>query len=71
MYGRNTWGGPVDPFILVKFLNSSKPQGDDPIASLVIFEWKDQSLVGVPDPQTGENVSLTNVFVALSPLTGK
>ncbi|CAM1502824.1 Fc.00g076000.m01.CDS01 [Cosmosporella sp. VM-42] len=51
MYGRKTWGGPVDPFILVKFLNSSKPAGDDPIASLVIFEWRDQNLVGIPDPE--------------------
>lgn len=57
MYGRNTWGGPVDPFILVKFLNSTNHEVEDPVASLIIFEWKDQGLVGVPDPTIGENVS--------------
>ncbi|KAF7544338.1 hypothetical protein G7046_g9805 [Stylonectria norvegica] len=55
MYGRNTWGGPVDPFILVKFLNSSIPEGEDPIASLVMFEWKDRDLIGIPDPDLPGN----------------
>ncbi|PNY28442.1 Membrane protein PTM1 [Tolypocladium capitatum] len=50
MYSRTTWGGPVDPFILVKFLSSSTPDNNDPIASLLIFEWGDRSLVGVPNP---------------------
>ncbi|PHH82275.1 hypothetical protein CDD83_3309 [Cordyceps sp. RAO-2017] len=50
MYSRTTWGGPVEPFILVKFLNSSVPEGSDPITSLIIFEWTDKKLVGVPDP---------------------
>ncbi|KAL6822103.1 lung seven transmembrane receptor domain-containing protein [Trichoderma afarasin] len=50
MYSRTSWGGPVDPFILVKFLNNTAPQGDDPIASLVIFEWRDADFVGIPDP---------------------
>jgi hypothetical protein len=50
MYSRKSWGGPVDPFILVKFLNDTAPEGDDPIASLVIFEWRDGNLVGIPDP---------------------
>ncbi|KJZ76052.1 hypothetical protein HIM_04508 [Hirsutella minnesotensis 3608] len=51
MYSRTTWGGPVDPYILVKFLNSTTPKTGDPIASLIIFEWKDKNLVGVPDPE--------------------
>lgn len=50
MYSRTTWGGPVDPFILVKFLRSSTPENDDPIASLIVFEWRDKDLVGVPNP---------------------
>ncbi|KAK5988762.1 Membrane protein PTM1 [Cladobotryum mycophilum] len=48
MYSRTTWSGPVEPFILIKFLNSSTQQ-DDTIASLVIFEWKDSNFVGIPD----------------------
>ncbi|QUC22140.1 uncharacterized protein UV8b_06381 [Ustilaginoidea virens] len=54
MYSRTSWGGPVDPFILVKFLNSSKPEVSDPIVSLIIFEWQDKDLVGFPDAKTGE-----------------
>lgn len=57
MYNRKTWGGPVDPFILVKFLNKSVPaEPKDPIASMVIFEWNDLDLVGVPSPNGGPNV---------------
>lgn len=58
MYSRKSWGGPVDPFILVKFLNSSVPQAQDPIASLVIFEWRDRDFVGIPDPDYYGNVSV-------------
>ena len=37
----------MDPFILTKFMQAT-PEGDeDPIVSLVIFEWKDEDLVGV------------------------
>lgn len=37
----------MDPFILTKFIQAT-PEGDkDPIVSLVIFEWKDEDLVGV------------------------
>lgn len=45
MYSKSAWGGPVDPFILMKFLPY---EGDeDPIVSLVVFEWKDEDLIGV------------------------
>ncbi len=47
MYSKNAWGGTVDPHILVKFLKSSAEDGTDPIASMIIFEWKDYDLVGV------------------------
>lgn len=48
MYSQQAWGGPVDPFILIKFTDVGKDQGDDPIVSLVIFEWKDEDFIGVP-----------------------
>lgn len=50
MYDKNSWGGPVDPFILVKFTDVGKDQGDDPVASLLIVEWKDVRLVGDSEP---------------------
>ena len=57
MYGRKTWGGPIDPFILVKYLKSDNDQGKDPVSSLAIFEWKDRDLVGLPNPDGYGNVS--------------
>ncbi|KAJ5160044.1 uncharacterized protein N7482_007048 [Penicillium canariense] len=45
MYSRKAWGGNVDPFILVKFSKAENQEGD-PLASLVIFEWKDEELIG-------------------------
>lgn len=57
MYGKKTWGGPVDPFILVKYLDKGSDVGEDPTVSLVIFEWKDRDLVGIPDPDGWGNVS--------------
>ncbi|OTB08403.1 hypothetical protein M426DRAFT_317024 [Hypoxylon sp. CI-4A] len=51
MYSRSAWGGPEDPFILVNFPNKTVEGDDDPIVSLVMFEWKDQDLIGVlPNP---------------------
>lgn len=50
MYSRKSWGGPVDPYILVKFEHPEVPEGQDPIVSLVIFEWADRPLIGKPDP---------------------
>lgn len=45
MYSRKAWGGNVDPFILVKFSKAQTEEGD-PLASLVIFEWNDEELIG-------------------------
>jgi hypothetical protein len=50
MYSRKSWGGDVDPFILAKFAkanteNQENPE-TDPVVSLVIFEWNDESLIG-------------------------
>jgi hypothetical protein len=40
-------GGDVDPHILVKWIKQDVPEGSDPIASMIIFEWKDYDLIGV------------------------
>ncbi|EAA27169.1 hypothetical protein GE21DRAFT_4478 [Neurospora crassa] len=47
MYSKQTWDGPVNPFISVKFTDFGSDAGDDPIVSLLIFEWQDSDLVGV------------------------
>lgn len=46
MYSRKAWGGRVDPFILVKFSKVNNNVKSDPKASLVIFEWNDEDLIG-------------------------
>lgn len=52
MYSRKGWGGSVDPFILVKFLNKDNNTDPKPVVSMVIFEWKDVDLIGVlPTPE--------------------
>lgn len=52
MYSKAAWGGPVDPFILAVFPNDTITADEDPIVSLIIFEWKDQGLIGAfPDPE--------------------
>ncbi|GAP89370.1 putative integral membrane protein [Rosellinia necatrix] len=51
MYNRATWGGPVDPFIDIVFLNDTAKADEDPIVSLIVFEWRDQDLIGAyPNP---------------------
>ncbi len=55
MYSRASWGGAVDPHILVNFIKQTSDDDTDPIASLVIFEWKDYDFIGVqpvPDSET-------------------
>jgi len=57
MYSKNSWGGPVDPYIQVVFVNDSSINPDtDPIVSLLIFEWKDIDLIGVKDPNRPDEV---------------
>ncbi len=55
MYGKKTWGGPVDPFILLKFMKQEK--AEDSLVSMIIFEWRDRNLVGVPIADGYGNVS--------------
>lgn len=45
MYSKKSWGGSVDPYIMVKFL-ADKSDAEDPLASLIIFEWEDEDLIG-------------------------
>lgn len=47
MYSKSSWGGPVDPFIHVKFTDVGKDEGDDPVVSLLIFDWMDQGFLDV------------------------
>lgn len=47
MYSQTAWGGDVKPHILVKFIKETVEDDSDPIASMVIFEWKDYDLIGV------------------------
>lgn len=53
MYSRKSWGGDVDPFILVKFIKPDDIiEEEDPIISLVIFEWTDRPFIGAEVPAT-------------------
>jgi hypothetical protein len=42
MYSKASWGGAVDPFILVTFVK----QEQDHIVSLVIYEYRDKGYIG-------------------------
>ncbi|KAK3711986.1 Membrane protein ptm1 [Vermiconidia calcicola] len=57
MYSRKSWGGNMDPFILTKFIKPKDLKGkDDPMVSLVIFEWQDKDLIGQPGKEDGSRV---------------
>jgi len=47
MYSRSAWGGPVEPYIDVKFTDAGKDARDDPIVSLLIVEWMDLDYIGL------------------------
>ncbi|ORY17083.1 lung seven transmembrane receptor-domain-containing protein [Clohesyomyces aquaticus] len=49
MYSKKSWGGKVEPFIMVKFIKTDAKQEDaDPTVGVVIWEWKDAGLLGKP-----------------------
>ncbi|BDD55904.1 hypothetical protein MPDQ_003282 [Monascus purpureus] len=59
MYSRKAWAGKVDPFILVRFSQETVTGDDDPLASLIIFEWEDEPLIGIPrsdDPEIKDTI---------------
>jgi hypothetical protein len=51
MYSKKSWGGKVEPFILVKFVKNGEDKNKeitDPTVGVVIWEWKDTLLLGKP-----------------------
>jgi hypothetical protein len=62
MYSKAAWGGAVDPHILVKFIKEDIQDDSDPIASMVIFEWKDFDLIGIPTTPDSEQVCGRNDY---------
>ncbi len=56
MYSKSAWGGDTDPFIETKFIKTTPPDGEDPLVSLVIFEWRDEDLVGVWPSEDAQKV---------------
>ena len=63
MYSRSDWGGPVDPFILIKFLNETVQGDDDPIVSFVIFEWRDEDFIRVYPSPDAQYVRIVHLLV--------
>lgn len=61
MYSKKSWGGSVDPFIQVMFKQNSNV-GDEKV-SLVIFEYNDKDLIGIPGPDHPDSVCLYPTFV--------
>ncbi|KAA8618624.1 Transmembrane receptor eukaryota [Pyrenophora tritici-repentis] len=61
MYSKKSWGGKVEPFILVKFIKDPEKNAgiQDPTVSVVVWEWKDTLLLGAPSDlpvnDVGEN----------------
>ena len=59
MYSKKSWGGKVDPFIMVKFLKKDKENNngvEDPTVAVVVWEWKDSPLLGKPSDKPVEDV---------------
>ncbi|KAI4092543.1 MAG: hypothetical protein LQ344_003389 [Seirophora lacunosa] len=55
MYSKKGWGGDTDPFILTTFDKASNPDDKDVFVSLVVFEFRDEDLIGVwPSPDAPE-----------------
>jgi len=58
MFSKKAWGGSVDPFILLKFVKPDNiPDNEDPIVSVVIFEWADKPRIGVYPAEDSVEVS--------------
>lgn len=67
MYSRKAWGGDVEPFILTKFIKAADDAPGNPIVSLIIYEWKDEDLIGIWPSGEATKVfgSLTGSYAAL------
>lgn len=46
MYNMKSWGGSLEPSISVDFEKQAAEGNDDPIVSIIIFEWNDEEYVG-------------------------
>ena len=59
MYSKKSWGGKVEPFILVKFLKNGdkNKEIEDPSVGVVVWEWKDSLLLGKPSEKPVDDVS--------------
>ena len=55
MWSKKSWGGDIDPFIVVKFKANPDSQGDE-IVSLLIFEWEDGNYLGRLPSEDSEEV---------------
>ncbi|KAF1999834.1 hypothetical protein P154DRAFT_436039 [Amniculicola lignicola CBS 123094] len=56
MYSKKSWGGKVEPFIMVKFIKTKEDKDKnkdiaDPIVGVIVWEWKDSDLLGKPSDQ--------------------
>ena len=60
MYSKKSWGGKIEPFILVKFRNlkDKNKEIEDPTVGVVIWEWKDSMLLGKPSEMPVDDVSM-------------
>ncbi|KAL8812926.1 MAG: hypothetical protein Q9200_000665 [Gallowayella weberi] len=55
MYSKKGWGGDTDPFILTTFEKAPAPNDQDAFVSLVVFEFRDEDLIGLwPSPDAPE-----------------
>ena len=55
MYSKSSWGGSVDPFILTKYNKAKDSDDKDTFVSVIIYEFKDEDLVGMwPSPEAPE-----------------
>lgn len=58
MYSKKGWGGDTDPFIKTTLEKASAPDDKDVFVSLVVFEFRDEDLIGVwPSPDAPEVLS--------------
>ncbi|KAL8739967.1 MAG: hypothetical protein Q9190_007278 [Brigantiaea leucoxantha] len=57
MYSKSSWGGSVDPFILTKYNKAKDSDDKDTFVSVIIYEFKDEDLVGMwPSPEAPEKM---------------
>lgn len=47
MYSKKSWGGDTDPYIRLTLDKASPPPDQDVFVSLVIFEFRDEGLIGI------------------------